>query len=50
MLRNLEGTIWIDKKDYEWVSDADTLDTISIGLFLAADRQGDAARLSRTSG
>ncbi len=45
MLRNLEGTIWIDKKDYEWVRvDADTLDTISIGLFLA--RIGKGTRLS----
>jgi hypothetical protein len=45
MLRNLEGTIWIDKRDYEWVKvDADVLDPISIGLFLA--RIGKGTRLS----
>jgi hypothetical protein len=45
MLRNLEGTIWIDKKDYEWVKvEADVLDPISIGLFLA--RIGKGTRLS----
>jgi hypothetical protein len=45
MLRNLEGTLWIDKRDYQWVRvEADTLDTISIGLFLA--RIGKGTRLS----
>jgi hypothetical protein len=45
MLRNIEGTIWIDKKDYEWVkAEANVLDPISIGLFLA--RIGKGTRLS----
>jgi hypothetical protein len=45
LLRNLEGTIWIDKRDYQWVKvEADTLGTISIGLFLA--RIGKGTRLS----
>jgi hypothetical protein len=45
MLRNIEGTIWIDKKDYEWVKvEADVLEPISIGLFLA--RIGKGTRLS----
>jgi len=44
VMRNIEGTLWIDKQDYEWVKvEADTLDTISLGLFLA--RIGKGTRL-----
>lgn len=36
VLRNIEGTLWVDQADYAWVrADAITLDTISLGLFLA---------------
>ena len=43
--RNVEGTLWIDKKDYQWVKmEADTLDTISIGWFLA--RIGKGTRIT----
>src|SRR5215471_15588166 len=34
LMRNLEGTLWIDKQDYQWVKvEADALDTISFGWF-----------------
>lgn len=36
LFHNIEGTLWIDKEDYAWVRfDADTMDTISFGFFLA---------------
>jgi hypothetical protein len=39
--RNVEGTLWIDKKDYQWVKiEADSLDTISFGWFLARIGKG----------
>jgi hypothetical protein len=45
LLRNMEGTLWIDKTDYQWVKvEADTLNTISLGLFLA--RIGKGTRIS----
>jgi hypothetical protein len=35
ILKNLHGTLWIDKKDYQWVRvESETLDNISIGLFV----------------
>ena len=41
MLHNMEGTFWIDKQDYRWVKvEADTLDTISLGFFLARIAKG----------
>jgi hypothetical protein len=41
ILRNLEGTLWIDKQDYSWVKfEADVLKTFSIGLFLARVSEG----------
>jgi hypothetical protein len=44
LLPKLKGTLWIDKKDFEWVRvDAETLDTISFGLALV--RVGKGARL-----
>jgi hypothetical protein len=39
--RNMEGTLWVDKKDYQWVKiEAETLDTISFGWFLARIAKG----------
>ena len=36
MLPKLHGRLWIDKADYQWVRvEAQVIDTISIGLFLA---------------
>ena len=41
ILRNLHGTLWIDKKDLQWVKvEAESLDTISFGLFLARLTKG----------
>lgn len=41
ILRNLHGTLWIDKKDLQWVKvEAESLDTISFGLFLARLAKG----------
>src|SRR5882724_4950066 len=36
VLKKVKGKMWIDKKEYNWVRvEAETLDTISFGLFLA---------------
>jgi len=41
ILRNVHGTLWIDKQDYQWVRvEAEVLDTITIGLFLARLNKG----------
>jgi hypothetical protein len=41
ILRNLEGTLWIDKQDYSWVKfEADVLHSFSIGWFLARVAEG----------
>lgn len=41
ILRNLEGTLWIDKQDYSWVKfEADVLRPFSIGWFLARVAEG----------
>ena len=41
ILPKLKGRIWIDKKDYDWVkAEAEAIDTISFGLFLARVHQG----------
>ena len=41
ILRNIEGTLWIDKQDYSWVKfEADVLKPFSIGLFLARVGEG----------
>lgn len=43
--RNMEGTLWIDKKDYQWVKvEADALDTVSFGWFLARIAKGTAVQ------
>lgn len=41
ILPKLKGRIWIDKKDYDWVkAEAEAIDTISFGLFLARVHKG----------
>jgi hypothetical protein len=36
VLQKIEGELWIDKTEYQWVRlEAETTDTISFGLFLA---------------
>jgi hypothetical protein len=45
ILRNLEGTLWIDKQDFNWVKfEADVLKPFSLGWFLA--RVGEGTHLS----
>jgi len=45
ILRNVEGTLWIDKADSAWVKvEADTLGTVSFGWFLA--RIGKGTRMT----
>lgn len=45
VLSNVEGTIWIDKTDFNWVKvEADVLKTFSLGWFLA--RIGEGTHLS----
>jgi hypothetical protein len=42
---NMEGTLWIDKNDYQWVKvEADSMETISFGWILA--RIGKGSRLT----
>lgn len=44
VLSKIQGTLWIDKEELQWVKvDAITIDTISFGLFLA--RLGKGARV-----
>jgi hypothetical protein len=41
ILRNLEGTVWIDKKDFIWVKfEAEVLRPFSLGWFLARVSEG----------
>ena len=41
ILHNLRATFWIDQKDLQWVRiEAETLDTISFGLFIARIAKG----------
>jgi hypothetical protein len=45
ILRNIEGTLWIDKQDFNWVKfEADVLKPFSLGWFLA--RVGEGTHLS----
>lgn len=45
MLSKIKGKVWIDKTEYQWVKvEAETLETISFGLFLA--RLGPGAVLT----
>jgi hypothetical protein len=49
VFRNVEGTLWVDKKDDAWVRfEADTRDTISFGLFLARIAKGTRISVERT--
>lgn len=49
VLPKLRGKIWIDKKDYGWVKvDAETLDTISWGLFLLRIHKGTQMTFEQT--
>jgi hypothetical protein len=48
ILSKLQGKIWIDKKDYGWVKlEAETLDTISWGLFLLRIHKGTQMKLEQ---
>jgi hypothetical protein len=41
VLHNLRATFWIDQKDFQWVRiEAETLDTISFGFFIARIAKG----------
>ena len=41
ILPRLKGKLWIDKQDYNWVkAEAEAIDTISFGLFLARVHKG----------
>jgi hypothetical protein len=41
ILKKVKGKMWIDKKEYNWVRvEAETMDTISFGLFLARIHAG----------
>jgi hypothetical protein len=49
MLSKLQGKLWIDKQDYHWAKfEADTLDTISFGLFLARLAKGTHIEVEQT--
>lgn len=49
LLSKLRGTLWIDKQDYEWVRfEAETLDTISFGLFLVRLTKGSHIEFEQT--
>jgi hypothetical protein len=40
-LKHMQGRLWIDKAEYQFVkADAETLDTISVGLFVARLQKG----------
>ncbi len=49
LLRNIRGKIWIDKSDLEWVRlEAEVLDDVSFGFFLARMSRGSHFTLERT--
>jgi hypothetical protein len=49
LLCNLQGTLFIDKKDYHWVKlEAEALKDISLGLFLARISQGSIVTFEET--
>jgi len=49
ILPKVRGKIWIDKKDYGWVKlQAETLDTISWGLFLVRIHKGTQMEFEQT--
>jgi hypothetical protein len=48
VLRHMEGDLWIDKQDFAWVRlEADALDTISFGFFLARIAKGTRVSMER---
>jgi len=49
MLSKVRGKIWIDKKNYGWIKmEAETLDTISLGLFLVRVHKGTRMEFEQT--
>jgi len=49
LYRNMEGTLWIDRQDYQWVKvEADVLNTISLGWFLARIEKGTRISFERS--
>jgi len=49
LYRNMEGTLWIDRLDYQWVKvEADVLNTISLGWFLARIEKGTRISFERS--
>ncbi len=49
MLKKVKGKMWIDKKEYNWVRvEAESLDTISFGLFLARIHPGSRFEFQQT--
>ncbi len=49
LLSKMQGTLWIDKSDYHWVrAEAETLGTISFGLFLARLAAGSHMEFEQT--
>ena len=49
LYRNMEGTLWIDREDYQWVKvEADVLNTISLGWFLARIEKGTRISFERS--
>ena len=49
VLPKLRGRVWIDKKDYDWVKiEAESIDTISWGLFLARIHKGSHFSFEQT--
>jgi outer membrane lipoprotein-sorting protein len=48
-LTKMQGTMWIDKEDFHWVKvEAETLDTISFGLFIARLAKGTHMEFEET--
>lgn len=49
ILSKIKGKIWIEKKEYNWVKvEAESIDTISFGLFLARVHPGTRFNLEQT--
>lgn len=49
ILPKLKGKVWIDKQDYDWVkAEAEAIDTISFGLFLARVHKGSQFSFEQT--
>jgi hypothetical protein len=49
LYRNMEGMLWIDRQDYQWVKvEADVLNTISLGWFLARIEKGTRLSFERS--